>query len=50
MILEGTPNKTEEEAVRRKDGKVVSKSRQGWTFPVQLRQLKTEASYKSSLV
>ena len=38
-----------EEVDRRRGGKTVSKSEQGWTLPAQLGQLKTEQDGKGLL-
>ena len=40
----------EEEVDRRRDGKTILKSGQGWTLPAQLGQLKTEQHRKGLLV
>ena len=40
-ILHGTVNGQKDKVDRRRGGKTISKSAQGWTLPAQLGQLKT---------
>ena len=42
--------KNEEEVDRRRGGKTISKSGQGWTLPAQLGQLKTGQDSKGLLL
>ena len=48
-ILQDTANGKKEKVDRRKGGKTISKSEQGWTLPDQLGQLRTGQDRKGLL-